>query len=132
MKYLCLVYLEGDKLHAVPDVTQYFASLGIPAPHAQALLVSLVEIGGGILLVLGLGTRHAALLLAGVMVVAIWTAKLPEVHGVIDRFYERAPGSRSSMVRTRPCSRATTWRASRPKHSPSCDSRGCQRACSLC
>ena len=72
------------KLHALANVTQYFASLGIPAPHAQALLVSLVELGGGIMLVLGFGTRLAALLLAGVMVVAIWTAKLPEVHGVVD------------------------------------------------
>lgn len=72
------------KLHGLDDVTQYFASLGIPAPHAQAVLVSLIEFVGGLLLVLGLGTRIAALLLVGVMAVAIWTAKLPEVHGIAD------------------------------------------------
>ncbi|MEO8551699.1 MAG: DoxX family protein [Kofleriaceae bacterium] len=72
------------KLHGLDDVTQYFASLGIPASHAQAVLVSLVEFVGGLLLVLGLGTRVAATLLVGVMAVAIWTAKLPEVHGIAD------------------------------------------------
>lgn len=72
------------KLHGLDDVTQYFASLGIPAPHAQAVLVSLIELVGGLMLVLGLGTRIAATLLVGVMAVAIWTAKLPEVHGIAD------------------------------------------------
>ena len=72
------------KLHGLDDVTQYFASLGIPAPHAQAVLVSVVEFVGGIMLLLGLGTRIAAMLLVGVMAVAIWTAKLPEVHGIAD------------------------------------------------
>lgn len=72
------------KVHGLDDVTQYFASLGIPAPHAQAVLVSLVELIGGLMLVLGLGTRIAAMLLVGVMAVAIWTAKLPVVHGIAD------------------------------------------------
>lgn len=72
------------KLHGLDDVTQYFGSLGIPAPHAQAVLVSFVELVGGLLLILGLGTRIAAALLIGVMAVAIWTAKLPAVHGVVD------------------------------------------------
>ncbi|MEO8841451.1 MAG: DoxX family protein [Kofleriaceae bacterium] len=72
------------KLHGLDAVTQYFASLGIPAPHAQAVLVSIVELVGGLMLVLGFGTRIAATLLVGVMAVAIWTAKLPEVHGIAD------------------------------------------------
>ncbi len=72
------------KLHGLDDVTRYFASLGVPAPHAQAVLVSLVELVGGLMLVIGFGTRIAAMLLVGVMAVAIWTAKLPGVHGVAE------------------------------------------------
>lgn len=72
------------KLHHLDDVSQYFGSLGIPAPHAQAVFVSTVELVGGVLLLLGLGTRIAALFLVGVMAVAIWTAKLPEIHGIVE------------------------------------------------
>lgn len=72
------------KLHHLDDVARFFASLEIPAPYANAVLVSSVELAGGALLLVGLGTRIAALLLAGVMAVAIVTAKLPEVHGVVE------------------------------------------------
>lgn len=83
---LGLVFVTSGwgKLHSLDDVTRYFGSLGIPAPHAQAVFVSTVELVGGLLLILGLGTRIAALFLIGVMAVAIWTAKLPEVHGVVE------------------------------------------------
>lgn len=72
------------KLHNLDGVTQFFESLSIPAARANAVFVSSVELVAGALLVVGLGTRVAALFLAGVMVVAIATAKLPEVHGVVD------------------------------------------------
>ena len=72
------------KLHSLDDVTRYFASLGIPTPHAQAVLVSLVEFVGGLMLVVGFSTRIAATFLVGVMTVAIWTAKIPDVHGIAD------------------------------------------------
>ncbi len=72
------------KLHSLDDVTQYFGSLGIPAPHAQAVFVSTVELLGGLAVLVGLGTRIAALFLIGVMAVAILTAKLPEVHGIAE------------------------------------------------
>jgi putative oxidoreductase len=72
------------KLHNLENVTQFFASLGIPAPHANAVFVSSVELVGGVLLILGLGTRIASMFLIGVMAVAIWTAKLPELHGLLD------------------------------------------------
>lgn len=81
---LVFVASGSGKLHNLDNVTQYFGSLGIPAPHAQAVFVSTVELVGGLLLLLGLGTRIAALLLIGVMAVAIWTAKLPEVHGLVE------------------------------------------------
>ena len=72
------------KLHSLDDVTQFFDSLHIPAPHANAVFVSTVELVGGALLIVGLGTRIAAMFLVGVMAVAIWTAKLPELHGIVD------------------------------------------------
>lgn len=72
------------KLHNLDNVTQFFESLDIPAPHLNAVFVSSVEFVGGGLLLIGLGTRIASLFLIGVMAVAIWTAKLPELHGVVD------------------------------------------------
>jgi putative oxidoreductase len=72
------------KLHSLDDVTEFFASLHIPAPALQATFVSSVELAGGVLLIAGLGTRIASALLIGVMTVAIATAKLPELHGVVD------------------------------------------------
>jgi putative oxidoreductase len=53
------------------NVTHMFGSMGIPMPHVAAIVVTLVEFIGGILLVLGLGTRWAAILLAIDMAVAI-------------------------------------------------------------
>lgn len=72
------------KLHALDDVTRFFESLSIPAAHANAVFVSSVELVGGLSLLLGLGTRIASLFLVGVMTVALWTAKLPEIHGLVD------------------------------------------------
>jgi putative oxidoreductase len=83
---LGLVFLTTGwgKLHNLDNVTQFFDSLHIPAPHANAVFVSSVELVGGLLLLLGLGTRVAAMLLVGVMTVAIWTAKLPVLHSAVD------------------------------------------------
>lgn len=72
------------KLHSLEKVTSFFDSLHIPAPHANAVFVALVEFVGGLALIAGLGTRVASLLLIGVMAVAIGTAKLPDLHGVVD------------------------------------------------
>ena len=72
------------KLHNLEKVTEFFASLHIPAAGAQAAMVSSIELVGGLLLIAGLGTRIASALLIGVMGVAILTAKLPELHGVVD------------------------------------------------
>jgi putative oxidoreductase len=72
------------KLHNLEKVTEFFTTLGIPAPGAQAAMVSTIEFVGGLLLIAGLGTRIASALLIGVMAVAILTAKLPELHGVVD------------------------------------------------
>jgi putative oxidoreductase len=57
---------------------QYFQRVGMP-PHA-VYFVGALELFGGGLLILGLGTRVVALFLAGEMAVVIWKVKL--VHGI--------------------------------------------------
>lgn len=51
-----------------------FATLGLPSSSALVVLTGLVELVGGVMLVLGLGTRVAALALAATMAGAIATA----------------------------------------------------------
>jgi putative oxidoreductase len=46
------------KLHHIPQVTQFFANLGIPAPGPMAVFIGCVEFFGGALLILGLASRH--------------------------------------------------------------------------
>lgn len=84
---LAFAFNGWGKLHSLDDITAFFTQLHIPAPALQAAFVSTVELAGGIALVLGLGTRLAAALLVGVMAVAFYTAKLPELHG-FDGFKE--------------------------------------------
>ena len=48
-----------------------FASFGLPAPPAFVVLIGVIEIAGGVLLMMGLFTRPTAVVLAGVMVGAI-------------------------------------------------------------
>ena len=69
------------KLHSLPDVTEFFASLHIPAPAFQARLAAGTEFVGGILVLAGLFTRFASLPLAFTMVVAIATAKRADITG---------------------------------------------------
>lgn len=54
-----------------------FAHIGIPAPEILAPFVGVVEVVGGILLLLGLATRLAAVPLVINMLVAIGTTKVP-------------------------------------------------------
>jgi putative oxidoreductase len=70
------------KVHNLAQVTSFFTELGIPFPAAQATIVSGIELVGGTLIILGLFTRFAALPLLGTMVVAILTAKRPEIAGI--------------------------------------------------
>ena len=51
------------KLTHLDRVTHFFASLNLPAPHATALLVSLVEFAGGILFAAGVASRLVSLVL---------------------------------------------------------------------
>lgn len=62
------------KLQHLPKVTEFFAGLGIPAPAIAAPSIASLELVGGILLALGLGSRLIGLLLTGNMMVAYLTA----------------------------------------------------------
>ena len=51
------------KLTHLDRVTQFFASLNLPAPGTTALMIGLIELVGGILFALGLGSRLVSLVL---------------------------------------------------------------------
>jgi putative oxidoreductase len=54
----------------------YMTRVGIPLPSVAAVVVTAVELLGGLALILGLGTRLAAALLAVEMLVAILTVHI--------------------------------------------------------
>jgi putative oxidoreductase len=78
---LVFVTTGWGKLHSIPDVTSFFTDLGIPAPGFNARLTAGTEFFGGLLVLLGLGTRLASLPLAFTMVIAIVTAKRATIDG---------------------------------------------------
>jgi putative oxidoreductase len=70
------------KLNALDRITQNFVEWGIAFPHILTPFVSGVEFFGGLLLLLGLFTRIAAVPLVVTMVVAILSAKLADVDSL--------------------------------------------------
>ncbi len=82
------------KLHNLARITDYFTSLNIPFPAASAHFIAGLEFFGGLLLIVGLGTRLAGLLLAGNMLVAYWTADHEALTSIISdpgKFYVADP-----------------------------------------
>lgn len=72
------------KLHDLEQITAFFESLGIPFAAIQAPFVATVELVCGALVLIGLGTRLAAVPLIGTMLVATLTAVWPNVEGVLE------------------------------------------------
>jgi putative oxidoreductase len=70
------------KLHSMPDVIENFRGWGIPFPGFNAHLAACTEFFGGLLVLAGLGTRLAALPMAFTMLIAILTAKRPDIDGL--------------------------------------------------
>ncbi len=66
----------------------FFDSLGIPAAGFFAIVVSLLELLGGLALILGIGTRIVGLLLAIDMLVALFVVHLPNGFFVTENGYE--------------------------------------------
>lgn len=56
----------------MPDFAQTVAKLGFPAPHVFAWCAALAELGGGVLVAIGLLTRPAATIAAFTMAVALY------------------------------------------------------------
>jgi putative oxidoreductase len=70
------------KLQNLDQVTEYFTSLGIPAPHILTPFVSGLECFGGLFLILGVLTRISAGGLAMTMIIAILSAKLDDIDSL--------------------------------------------------
>jgi putative oxidoreductase len=82
------------KLHNLAKITDYFSRLNIPFPAANAHFIAGLEFFGGLLLIVGLGTRLVGLLLAANMMVAYWTADHDALVSIISdpgKFYVADP-----------------------------------------
>src|SRR5277367_2651424 len=82
------------KLHNIPHVTEFFQSLHIPMPEANAWVVAIMECFGGLLLMAGLGSRLVAFALAFDMVIAYITADSEALKSIFfdsDKFVQAAP-----------------------------------------
>ena len=82
------------KLHNLASVTEFFTSLGLPAPLFTAIAISNLELFGGALLALGIGSRLIGLVLTGNMFMAYVTADREALLSVFSdpgKFYNADP-----------------------------------------
>lgn len=89
-----LVQSGWGKLHHLDKVTDFFASLNLPFAGPTAHFVAGLEFFGGILLILGLGSRLVGLVLTLNMVAAYWTADREALFSVFSdpgKFYAADP-----------------------------------------
>lgn len=75
-------------INGIPATQEGFAGMGVPAPEVMAIVVAVLEVAGGLLLALGLGTRIVAALLAIDMVVALVLVHLAAGFFAADGGYE--------------------------------------------
>ncbi|MGE5305560.1 MAG: DoxX family protein [Alphaproteobacteria bacterium] len=73
---LFLTYGTLKFLGGVQGFAGYLAQHGVPLPGLMAPIVMAIEFFGGLAIILGTSTRLAALLLSGLMVVAMLTVTL--------------------------------------------------------
>jgi len=89
-----LVQSGCGKLHNLDRVTDYFTSLGLPMPAQMAMIISCVELFGGIFLALGLLSRLTALVLTVNLIAAYVTADREALFSIFSdpgKFYAAAP-----------------------------------------
>jgi putative oxidoreductase len=82
------------KLAHLDKISEYFASLGIPLPTLNAALAGATESLGGLLLIVGLASRLAAIPVVVTMTVAYLTADVEAVTSFFsnpDQFVQAAP-----------------------------------------
>jgi len=87
-------FLTGKgKLMDLEKPTQFFQSLGIPFPHAQAILVGTTECFGGLLLLAGFCSRLISIPLMILLSVAYFTSDIDAVKVIFsdpDKFLTAA------------------------------------------
>ncbi|CAN5477557.1 DoxX family protein [soil metagenome] len=83
------------KLADIESGVGFFGSIGIPAPEVMFPFVAGMEVLCGLLVLIGLATRAAAIPLAIIMVVAMITTKLPQLP---DGFGDFANASRLDIT----------------------------------
>jgi putative oxidoreductase len=89
-----LVQSGWGKLHHLDKITDYFTSLNIPLPAVSGHFVAGLEFVGGLLLIVGLGSRLIGLMLTVNMLVAYWTADREALFAVFSdpgKFYNADP-----------------------------------------
>jgi len=79
-------FLTGKgKLMNLDRTAGFFANLHIPMPHLNALMAGCTECFGGLLLLLGLGSRIATVPLIFTMIIAYLTADLDKVQNIFSK-----------------------------------------------
>jgi putative oxidoreductase len=89
-----LVQSGWGKLHNLDKVTEYFTSLGLPMPAKMAVIISCVELFGGIFLAFGLLSRLTALVLTVNLIAAYVIGDREALFSIFsdpDKFYAAAP-----------------------------------------
>ena len=89
-----LVQSGWGKLHNLEKVTEFFTSLNMPMPAQMAVIISSVELFGGIFLAVGLLSRLTALVLTVNMIMAYVIADREALHSFFsdpDKFSAAAP-----------------------------------------
>jgi len=88
---VAVVFIQAGwgKLMNLEKTAGFFGSIGIPMPFLNAILASVTEFVGGILLLVGFQTRLVSLPLAFTMLVAIITAHGSEVTSIMALFNQK-------------------------------------------
>jgi len=88
-------FLTGKgKLLNLEKTTSFFTDLGLPLPKLNAIIAGSTECVGGLLLLLGLGSRLASVPLIFTMIVAYVTADNEALHAIFsdtDKFTGATP-----------------------------------------
>lgn len=71
------------KWHSIPKVIGFFTQIGIPFPAMNAYIVASLELGGGLLLALGLASRLIPVPLIFSMIVAYVTTEQDALHSIL-------------------------------------------------
>ncbi len=89
-----LIQTGWGKLHHLDTVTEYFQSINVPMPGATAHAVGLLELGTGILWILGLFSRPISAIMTINLIAAYWFGDHDALSSVFSdpaKFYNADP-----------------------------------------